>query len=226
MGIGHSLGVSSIIVPGSGEPNFDSFEANPYQTNKQLRESTVHSLLEKLQPEMISLNPTVVGKVDTASRAVIEKERQEEEAKDATPAKERNNRVKNQATRKYRKKQKNIIDTQKVSKPPFMLSLKLLVLAPPSCSRGPPIRTTDGPRGRARDAQGDVRSAEEGAGGEGARIGEGPRWSTRACSRPLQAQAPTGPLERCFLYLSVRRSVVEGLPTTIKVTLPTYFAGR
>jgi hypothetical protein len=48
MGIGHSQGVSSIIVPGSGEPNFDSFEANPYQTNKQLRESTVHSLLEKV----------------------------------------------------------------------------------------------------------------------------------------------------------------------------------
>jgi hypothetical protein len=48
MGIGHSKGVSSIIVPGSGEPNFDSFEANPYQTNKQLREATVHSLLEKV----------------------------------------------------------------------------------------------------------------------------------------------------------------------------------
>lgn len=48
MGIGHSLGVSSIIVPGSGEPNFDSFENNPYQTNKQIREATVHSLLEKV----------------------------------------------------------------------------------------------------------------------------------------------------------------------------------
>jgi len=64
MGIGHSLGVSSIIVPGSGEPNFDSFEANPYQTNKQLREATVHSLLEKVIPrttapfKMASLTPS------------------------------------------------------------------------------------------------------------------------------------------------------------------------
>jgi len=48
MGIGHSHGVSSIIVPGPGEPNFDSFESNPYQTNRQIREATVHSLLEKV----------------------------------------------------------------------------------------------------------------------------------------------------------------------------------
>src|SRR3546814_16332827 len=34
------------------------------------------------------------------------------------PGKERNNRVKNQATRKYRKKQLNIIDAQKVSAEP------------------------------------------------------------------------------------------------------------
>lgn len=116
MGIGHSKGVSSIIVPGSGEPNFDSFEANPYQTNKQLREATVHSLLEKLQPEMISLNPSVVGRVDDAPRSVIEKERREEDAKNAKPVKERNNRVKNQATRKYRKKQLNIVDSQKMER--------------------------------------------------------------------------------------------------------------
>jgi hypothetical protein len=63
---------------------------------------------------MISLNPSVVGRVDDAPRAVIEKERQEEDAKNAKPGKERNNRVKNQATRKYRKKQLNIIDAQKV----------------------------------------------------------------------------------------------------------------
>ncbi len=48
LGIGHSKGVSSIIVPGSGEANFDSFEANPYQSTKQRREAAVHSLLEKV----------------------------------------------------------------------------------------------------------------------------------------------------------------------------------
>jgi len=111
MGIGHSLGVSSIIVPGSGEPNFDSFEANPYQTNKQLREATVHSLLEKLKPEMISLNPMAVGKIDTASRQVIENEQQQEATE--VSEKERNRRVRHKATKKYRKKQKNVIEAQK-----------------------------------------------------------------------------------------------------------------
>ncbi|KAI9193757.1 WD40-repeat-containing domain protein [Polychytrium aggregatum] len=59
LGIGHSRGISSIVIPGSGEPNFDTFEANPYQTKKQRQESEVHSLLDKLQPETIALNPNL-----------------------------------------------------------------------------------------------------------------------------------------------------------------------
>lgn len=53
--IGHSHGLTGIIVPGSGESNFDSFEANPFISQKQRREEEVQSLLNKLSYDMIGL---------------------------------------------------------------------------------------------------------------------------------------------------------------------------
>jgi U3 small nucleolar RNA-associated protein 7 len=55
LGIGHVNGFSSIVVPGSGDPNFDAFEQNPYLTKKQQREGDVHKLLEKIPYQTISL---------------------------------------------------------------------------------------------------------------------------------------------------------------------------
>ncbi|URE10091.1 U3 small nucleolar RNA-associated protein [Musa troglodytarum] len=63
LGIGHSMGISSILIPGSGEPNFDTWVANPYETTKQRREKEVHALLDKLQPETIMLEPSKIGTV-------------------------------------------------------------------------------------------------------------------------------------------------------------------
>lgn len=63
LGIGHSKGWSSILIPGSGEPNFDTWVANPFETSKQRREKEIRSLLDKLPPETIMLDPTKIGAV-------------------------------------------------------------------------------------------------------------------------------------------------------------------
>ncbi|XP_059666004.1 probable U3 small nucleolar RNA-associated protein 7 [Cornus florida] len=63
LGIGHSMGWSSILIPGSGEPNFDSWVANPFETSKQRREKEVRSLLDKLPPETVMLDPSRFGTV-------------------------------------------------------------------------------------------------------------------------------------------------------------------
>lgn len=71
LGVGHAQGFSSLIVPGAGEPNFDSSEADPFETKNRRREREVHNLLDKIQPDMITLDPDMMGQLDTrASRAV------------------------------------------------------------------------------------------------------------------------------------------------------------
>ncbi|KAB2628321.1 U3 small nucleolar RNA-associated protein 7 [Pyrus ussuriensis x Pyrus communis] len=47
LGIGHSMGWSRILIPGSDEPNFDSWVANPFENREQRSERRVLSLLRK-----------------------------------------------------------------------------------------------------------------------------------------------------------------------------------
>ncbi len=61
LGVGTAKGLRTMIVPGAGMSMFDSYADNPFETRKQQREKEVRSLLEKLQPDMITFNPNGVS---------------------------------------------------------------------------------------------------------------------------------------------------------------------
>lgn len=61
--VGHQRGVSSLLVPGSGEPNFDSAEADVYESYSRRRERDVRSLVDKIRPELITMDTDLLGKV-------------------------------------------------------------------------------------------------------------------------------------------------------------------
>ena len=93
-------------------------EANPYQTVKQRQESEVHSLLDKIQPEMITLDPTYLGKIDRAPTEVIaEESRKEWEANHPGQKFVPSNRAfgKSSSQRRYLRKQINVVDSKRVA---------------------------------------------------------------------------------------------------------------
>lgn len=69
--LGKGDGIGTMLVPGSGSGDFDTFTNNPFETRNQRRETEVRSLMEKLRPDMISL-PFVAESVGNIAPPVVE----------------------------------------------------------------------------------------------------------------------------------------------------------
>lgn len=122
LAIGHSMGWSSILIPGSGEPNFDSWVANPFETSKQRREKEVRSLLDKLPPETIMLDPTKIGTLRPAKKKEkpTKQEREDEMEAAIESAKDIDFKRKTKGRNKPSKKVKKTQELVAKAKRPFL----------------------------------------------------------------------------------------------------------
>lgn len=121
LGISHSQGIESILVPGSGEPNFDSYEVNPFSNKRQRQETEVKGLLEKIQPDLISIHSGFVGTIqkDQSENALaLNKADFDANSKDNSASYQRSTRkrTKNRPLNRYLTRNPNLIDFKKVGK--------------------------------------------------------------------------------------------------------------
>ena len=136
LGIGHSGGIDSVVIPGAGEPNYDVYEAHPFANKRQRQEREVHALLDKLPVETITLDGgKFIGRVYRPAKDDIAAERSlmrranrksnddndgnygEEEPKEGDETDEREKRRargKSSSMRRYLRKRANVIDKYKM----------------------------------------------------------------------------------------------------------------
>jgi U3 small nucleolar RNA-associated protein 7 len=118
--IGHGKGISSIVIPGSGEPNLDSseYDLNPFQDKRQRREAEVRALMDKLDPMMITLDPNEIGGMEESTPEVRQERLNDlQEAANAKKKKKRdkiNKRGRSKLQVKLRRRQRNVMDEQQM----------------------------------------------------------------------------------------------------------------
>lgn len=113
--IGHSHGLSTMLVPGAGEPNYDSFENNPFINSRQRREAEVQGLMDKLSHEMIGLDASFVGSVEKDRETLVKEQNalfQNANKKELDKKDKKRARGKNKIGKQLRRKQKNVVDAQ------------------------------------------------------------------------------------------------------------------
>lgn len=117
-GVGHAKGISSIVIPGSGEPQLDTSEynLNPFQDKTQRREAEVRGLLDKLDPNMITMDPELIGGIEESDpNKRLERLQDIQEAANAKlkPKKQKTKkRGRSKIQTKLRRKQRNVVDQQ------------------------------------------------------------------------------------------------------------------
>lgn len=114
--VGSSKSVENIVVPGAGEANFDALELNPFETTKQRQQNEVRSLMNKLSPDTITLDPNVIGTVDKRANSIrLKPGEMADIAKDDKLSIKPEVKGKNSALRKHlRKKTQNVVDQRKL----------------------------------------------------------------------------------------------------------------
>jgi U3 small nucleolar RNA-associated protein 7 len=113
LGVGHASGFSSLLVPGAGEANYDALEVNPFANRKQRQEAEVRSLLDKLPPASIVLDPEMIGRVRRAATEDIEADRETEATANNRPRDRNRAKGRNSSMKRYLRKRKNIVDERK-----------------------------------------------------------------------------------------------------------------
>lgn len=68
--VGHQKGISNLVIPGCGDPIYDSLECSPFITKKQRREMEVKKLLDKIPYDLIAQESIIGGLHKTSKRTI------------------------------------------------------------------------------------------------------------------------------------------------------------